>query len=255
MAEPTSRQKYEIAKIVADTPEERFFEYIKFSWEIFKSATEKINQEALTKDSCTAKYSEISGKVTNAAVLAGGVIANFFLPGIGAAIKVASKVIHKAVSATGAKIEISNAHSLAKNLQNIVGSFDSKNPKSYIPVTDAFADIFISYNLQMIYLLDPKCLDFHLSKALFKFAVDTVSKIFNGFEQLLNEKEKNLPIFFSKEFVIKCFLSGKPQQGIFDEIRLKLPKKFFGKSHGGHHLSKGRMQMAVEFHGVSKEIQ
>ena len=46
MAEPTSRQKYEIAKIVADTPEERFLEYIKFSWEIFKSATEKINQEA-----------------------------------------------------------------------------------------------------------------------------------------------------------------------------------------------------------------
>ena len=238
MNEPTSSHDYDIALIVAETPEERLYQYLRFSWDIFKATAEKINREALYKDAATAKHSETAGEVTSATVLAGGAIADFFLPGVGAVTKVAGKVIDRTVTLAGGKIEKSIASTSAKELQNIVGNFNSESPKSYIPITEAFADIFIHFNVQMIYLLDPENLDFHLSKALFKFALDTVSKVFDGFKKLLDSKEKNLPVNFSTDFVIKCFLSGKSEGGIIDKMRAKLPKNFFGKSLGGQ-LSKG----------------
>ena len=230
-------QEYDIAKIIEDTPDERFLKYLQFSWDIFKATTEKINHNALYKTAATNEYSKAVGEATGAAVLAGGAIADFFLPGVGVVTKGVSKVVDKSISAVGGKIEKSHAHTSAKNIQKIVGSFNSENPKSYTPVTEAFADIFINFNLQMIYLLDPENLDFHLSKALFKFALDTVSKIFDGFNQLLNNKQQTLPEFFSKQFLISCFLSGKSEGGIVDKVRTKLPKKLFGKSLGGQ-LSK-----------------
>ena len=77
-----------------------------------------------------------------------------------------------------------------------------------------------------------KKLDCHLNKALYKLALDSVSKIFHGLKDSL-EKNEELPNEFSKTFLIDCFLKGKSKGGFFDKIRNKLPKVLSGKSLGG----------------------
>jgi hypothetical protein len=84
---------------------------------------------------------------------------------------------------------------------------------------------------QMLYY-QPKKLDCHLNKALYKLALDSVSKIFHGLKNAL-EKSEELPNEFSKTFLINCFLKGKSKGGFFDKIRNKLPKVLLGKSLGG----------------------
>ena len=64
-------EEYEIAKIIEDTPDERFLKYLQFSWDIFKATTEKINHNALYKTAATNEYSKAAGEATGAAVLAG----------------------------------------------------------------------------------------------------------------------------------------------------------------------------------------
>ena len=78
----------------------------------------------------------------------------------------------------------------------------------------------------------PKKLDCHLNKALYKLALDSVSKIFHGLKNCL-EKNEELPNEFSKTFLIDCFLKGKSKGSFFDKIREKLPKVLLGKSLGG----------------------
>ena len=60
----------------------------------------------------------------------------------------------------------------------------------------------------------------------------SVSKIFHGFKEVLENKEE-LPADFSKKFLLDCFLRGKSKGGFFDKIRSKLPKLLLGKSLGG----------------------
>ena len=76
-------EEYEIAKIIEDTPDERFLKYLQFSWDIFKATTEKINLDAFYKTAATNEYSKTAGEATGAAVLAVGAIADVFLPGVG----------------------------------------------------------------------------------------------------------------------------------------------------------------------------
>ena len=81
-------------------------------------------------------------------------------------------------------------------------------------------------------LLPTKKLDCHLNKAMYKLALDSVSKIFHGLKDSLEKKEE-LPKEFSTTFIINCFLKGKSKAGFFDKIREKLPKVVLGKSRGG----------------------
>ena len=77
-----------------------------------------------------------------------------------------------------------------------------------------------------------KNIDCHLYKAMYKLALDSVSKIFHGLKNCL-EKNEELPNEFSKTFLIDCFLKGKSKGSFFDKIREKLPKVLLGKSLGG----------------------
>ena len=80
-------------------------------------------------------------------------------------------------------------------------------------------------------MLDAKILDCHINKAMYKLALDSVSKIFNGFKYLFVIYEEP-PNELSKEIIIRCFLIGESKGGFFDKIRSKLPKIVFGKSLG-----------------------
>ena len=71
-------------------------------------------------------------------------------------------------------------------------------------------------------------IDCHLYKAMYKLALDSVSKIFHGLKDSLEKNEK-LPNEFSATFLIKCFLKGKSKGSFFDKIKEKL----VGKSRGG----------------------
>jgi hypothetical protein len=77
-------------------------------------------------------------------------------------------------------------------------------------------------------LLPTEKLDCHLNKAMYKLALDSVSKIFHGLKDSLEKKEK-LPNEFSATFLINCFLKGKSKGNFFDKIKEKLG----GKSRGG----------------------
>ena len=132
------------------------------------------------------------------------------------------------VGAVGGAIETNRQHVSSKDMHKVTGSFDVSNPKYYKPVMSAFGEIFIHYNLQFVHLLDEKKIDFHWSKAMHKLAVDSVIKVFHGFKEI-QENNEELPIEFSKIFVIECFLKGNSEGGVIDKLRSKLS----GKSLGG----------------------
>ena len=73
----------------------------------------------------------------------------------------------------------------------------------------------------------PKKLECHLNKAIYKMALDSVNKIFHGLKNAL-EKNEELPNDFSETFLLHCFLNGKSKGGFFDKIRSKLPKFLLG---------------------------
>ena len=153
-----------------------------------------------------------------------GAPASAIAKGIGASTKTVTKAI-------GGSIEKKKNHASASDLHKIIGSFDAKESKYYEAIVSAFADIFIHFNIQFGYLLDARILDCHINKAMYKLALDSVSKIFHGFRYFVENFEE-LPKEISKEFIIQCFLIGESKGGFFDKIRSKLPKIIFGKSLG-----------------------
>ena len=60
-----------------------------------------------------------------------------------------------------------------------------------------------------------------------KLAVDSVIKVFHGFKEI-QENNEELPIEFSKIFVIECFLKGNSEGGVIDKLRSKLSEKRLG---------------------------
>ena len=132
------------------------------------------------------------------------------------------------VGAVGGAIETNKQHVSAKDMHKLTGSFDVLNPKCYKPVMSAFGELFIHFNLQFIHLLDAKKLNFHWSKAMYKLALHTVIKVFHGFKEI-QENNEDVPLDFSEEFIIKCFLKGDSKGGVFDKVKSKL----LGESLGG----------------------
>ena len=153
-------------------------------------------------------------------------IAGFFTPLPSSAVKGIAVALKTAVNAGVGAIEMKKQHGSAKNLHIITGNFDETDPKSYKQVMSAFGEIFIHFNLQFVHLLD--ALDFHWSKAMYKLALDSVIKIFNGFKEI-QENNEDVPLDFSEEFIIKCFLKGDSKGGVFDKVKSKL----LGESLGG----------------------
>ena len=155
-------------------------------------------------------------------------ITGHFVPGASLASKGIGASVKTLVGATGGLIETRKQHDFAKDMHLLTGSFDVLNPKCYKPVMTAFGEIFIHYNLQFVHLLDAKKLGFHWKKAMHKLADDSVTKVFDGFKEVL-ENNVEIPLEFSKKFIIQCFLKGNSKGGVVDKVRSKLS----GKSLGG----------------------
>ena len=154
-------------------------------------------------------------------------IAGFFTPLPSSVVKGIAAALKTAVTAGGGAIETRKKHVSAKDMHKLTGSFEVSNPKCYKQVMSAFGEIFIHYNLQFVHLLDAEKLDFHWSKAMHKLALDSVIKVFHGFKEIQKNNE-DLPLEFSKEFIIKCFLIGDSKGGVFDKVKSKLSGKRLG---------------------------
>ena len=151
-----------------------------------------------------------------------------FVPGASLVSKGIGAGVKSLVGATGGVIETRKQHDSAKDMHKLTGNFDVLNPKCYKPVMSAFGEIFIHHNLQFVHLLDAKKLDFHWKKAMHKLADDSVTKVFDGFKEIQKNNE-DLPLEFSEEFIIECFLKGDSKGDVFDKLKSKLS----GKSLGG----------------------
>ena len=224
-------------KIVEDTPENRFKEFVVQCCRIFVRTSQLLvayakSEEAVpVEDLALQKVAETILSTT----------LKHFVPFAGEIVKIATS----SSDFLRGKIQKKKGHEAAKRVYKVIAEVIPERDwlKVMVPV---FADIFSAYNVQFIHVLNEETLkeSEHWMIAMYKLASDTVFRIFHGLREasttcMTAHTSENQLLFVRKE-MIKAFLAGRSSGGWKKKQKIKI----FGGTLG-HRLFKGKINVTL----------
>jgi len=187
-------------------PEKRAKEFIRHCIDLFECSAKLSCAIYFDKNVSKCHISKSVGVGVGAVV---GLALSYCIPAGG---KLIGKGSGKVIAYVGKHIEKTIDSRKQEKIATLLEGFDLADSKWKTTLVNAFFDIFLNYNIQMVFLLC-ELSNITPDKCMWKLAKDTVLRIFNDLETTTEEV-----LVLDKDQIVKSFLRGKSGEGFMCDL-------------------------------------